>query len=267
MPHIPVGASKNFKGKSAYGPYGDTIEEIDWSTGQIIDTLKALGLDENTIIVYTSDNGPWIETTRGMKADAEAFIPANHSGLASPHKGWKMTSWEGGPKVPFIVRWPGKVKPNRVSDGLLTTMDLLPTLAQIAGAELPKDRTIDGKEAVSFLLGNTDKSPRIEYLYYTANMLNGIRVNQWKLVLPRPENPERTGWWGRMIDEVKTIQLFNLNEDPGETTNLAEANPNIVAKLKVRIEEARKELGDINVIGTGARFFDKAPRKLQTDTK
>ena len=264
MPHIPLGASEKFKGKSAYGPYGDAIEEIDWSTGEILKKLKNLGIDKNTLVIYASDNGPWIETTRSMIPNGVPFIPRNHSGTAAPLKGWKMSTWDGGSRVPFIARWPGKVEANRVSDELLTTMDLMPTLAKIAGAEMPKDVTIDGLEAVSFLLGNEDKSPRDDYFYYSGCLLTGVRVDQWKLELPRLGNPLGTGWWGRLIEKVDTIELYDLDEDPGEKINLADKHPDVVARLMERIEAAREELGDITITGKGARFFDKGPRKLQT---
>jgi arylsulfatase A-like enzyme len=229
MPHIPVGASKNFKGKSAYGPYGDTIEEIDWSTGQIFKKLKELEIDDNTLVVFTSDNGPWVETTRGMKPDGGKFIPRDHSGSAAPLKGWKMSAWDGGSKVPFIARWPKKIAAKRESSELLSTLDLLPTFAKLAGAKLPKDRKIDGKDATAFLLGKSEKSPRDDYFYYSANLLTGVRAGQWKLVIPRPNNPKGSGWWGRMIEEVKKVHLFDLNADPGESTNIASRHPEIVA--------------------------------------
>ncbi|MCB1278774.1 sulfatase-like hydrolase/transferase, partial [Prosthecobacter sp.] len=122
LPHIPLGASENFKGKSEYGPYGDAIEEIDWSTGRLLDTLKQLGLDDHTLVVFTSDNGPWVETTAGMKPDGKPFIPRDHSGTADPLRGWKMSAWDGGCRVPFVARWPGKIPGGRVSDGIFSTM-------------------------------------------------------------------------------------------------------------------------------------------------
>lgn len=266
MPHVPVGASAEFKGKSAYGPYGDTIEEIDWSCGQIFDKLKTLGIDENTLVVFTSDNGPWIETTRGMKPGGGAFIPADHSGLADPLRGWKMSAWEGGCRVPFLARWPGKIAEGRESQQLLTTMDLLPTFATLVGAKMP-DRKIDGHDASEFLLGTSEISPRDEYFYYSGCLLTGVRAGNWKLVLPRPDNPPGLGWWGRMIEEVGEVQLFDLDADPGEATNLAAAKPEVVADLMKRIEAAREELGDIDRAGAGARFFDEGPRTLQNPVK
>lgn len=263
LPHIPVGASKNFKGKSAYGPYGDAIEEIDWSSGEIFAKLKELDIDENTLVIFTSDNGPWVETTRAMQPDGKPFIPRDHSGSAAPLRGWKMSAWDGGSRVPFLARWPGQIEPGRESDEILTTMDFLPTFASLAGAELPRGRTLDGFDASGFLLGEIEASPRDDYLYYTGCLLTGVRIGDWKLVLPRRANPPGTGWWGRMIEAVETVQLYHLPSDPGESKDVAEQNPEVVARLMKRIESARSELGDIDRVGSGVRFFDEGPRRLQ----
>ena len=227
LPHIPVGASENFKGKSAGGPYGDTIEEIDWSYGEIQRTLKELNLDDNTLVVFTSDNGPWVETTRGMKPNAAKFIPRDHSGNAEPLRGWKMSAWDGGSRVPFIARWPGKIPAGWESDEILSTMDLLPTFASIAGAELP-DAELDGRNATEFLTRNTEQSPRDEYLYYSGCLLTGVRSGKWKLVLPRKQAPSGLGWWGRMIEAIPETMLFDLDADPGESKNLAVKNTDVV---------------------------------------
>ncbi|MCR9202154.1 MAG: sulfatase-like hydrolase/transferase [Planctomycetaceae bacterium] len=261
MPHIPLGASENFKGKSAGGFYGDTIEEIDWSCGEIFRTLKELNIDENTLVIFTSDNGPWVETTRGMVPGGKTFIPRDHSGNVEPLRGWKMSAWEGGCRVPFIARWPGRIPGGWESDEILTTMDLLPTFASIAGAVLP-ETPLDGKDATDFLIQKSN-SPRDEYLYYSGCLLTGVRSAQWKLVLPREKKPAGLGWWSRMIDAVPQTQLFDLTADPGEGNNLAKQNPEVVASLLKRIEKARVELGDIDRTGSGARSFDEGPRKLQ----
>ncbi|MCH7226254.1 sulfatase [Haloferula sp. A504] len=260
LPHIPVGASPEFKGKSAYGPYGDTIEEIDASYGEILAALKRLDLDADTLIVFTSDNGPWIETTRGMKPGGKPFIPRDHSGSAAPLRGWKMSAWEGGCRVPFLIRWPGRIPAGRVSDDILTTMDLLPTFASLAGARLPS-ATLDGVDASAFLTGKADQSPRDEYLYYSGCLLTGVRSGKWKLVLPRPANPPGTGWWGRMLEAIPEVRLYDLDADPGETTDQAGAHPGVVDALQQRITRARRELGDMDCVGSGARFFDEGPRK------
>lgn len=263
MPHIPLGASENFRGKSEGGFYGDTIEEIDWSCGEIFQTLKELGIDDNTLVIFTSDNGPWVETTRGMKPDGEAFIPRDHSGNANPYRGWKMSAWEGGSRVPFIARWPGRIPAGWESDEILTTMDLLPTFASIADAKLP-DVELDGNNAIEFLTRETQSSPRDEYLYYSGCLLTGVRSDNWKLVLPREKSPSGLKWWGRMIEAVPQTMLFDLENDPGETTNVAAQNPKVVDQLMKRIERARTELGDIGQTGSGARLFDQGPRTLQS---
>ena len=260
MPHIPLGASENFKGKSAYGPYGDAIEEIDWSTGQILAKLKELGIDDNTLVVFTSDNGPWVETTAGMKPDGKVFIPRNHSGTADPLRGWKMSAWDGGCRVPCIVRWPGEISAGHASDEILSTMDLLPTFAALAGAALP-ERAIDGRNAADFLLGKSPTSPRDEYLYYAATRLTGVRSGRWKLELARPDHPVETGWWGRLLEEIPATQLYDLESDHGESSDVAAQHPEVVAELMKRVERARAELGDFNRIGSEARFFDPGPRR------
>jgi arylsulfatase A-like enzyme len=142
-------------------------------------------------------------------------------------------------------------------------MDLLPTFAALAGTTLPASLRIDGVDASEFLLGKSPRSPRTEYLYYTGCLLTGIRQHQWKLVIPRPAAPPGTGWWGRLIERIAEPQLFDLTADPGETTNLAPRHPDLVATLSQRLEAARAELGDIDRTGSGARFFEPGPRKLQ----
>ena len=267
MPHIPLGASPAFKGKSAGGPYGDAIEEIDWSTGEILRTLRELGLDEKTLVIFTSDNGPWIETTHAMNPAGKAFIPRDHSGHAGPLRGWKMSAWEGGSRVPFIARWPGKIPAGGRSDQILTTMDLLPTFAALAGGTLPASLRLDGVDASEFFLGKSPRNPRTEYLYYTGCRLTGLRQRQWKLVIPRPANPPGTGWWGRLIEEIREPQLFDLQADPGETINVAATHPDVIAALNQRLQAARTELGDIDRTGQGARFFEPGPRTLQVPVK
>ncbi len=169
MPHIPLGASENFKGKSAGGPFGDAVEEIDWSCGEILKALKELDLDERTLIVFTSDNGPWIETTDGMKPGGQPFIPRDHSGNAEPLRGYKMLTWDGGFRVPCVVRWPGNIPAGSVSDELTSTLDLLPTFATLAGTNPPADRKLDGLDLSAFLRAPSGKSPRADFLFYSYN--------------------------------------------------------------------------------------------------
>ena len=266
LPHIPLGASEKFKGKSAGRFYGDTIEEIDWSCGEIFKTLKELEIDDNTLVVFTSDNGPWVETTRGMVPNGKAFIPRDHSGNADPLRGWKMSAWDGGSRVPFVARWPDAIPAGWSSDEILSTMDLLPTFASLAKTDLPKVE-LDGKDATDFLTQKSKTSPRDEYLYYSGCLLTGVRSGKWKLVLPREKSPAGLGWWSRMIEAVPETILFNLDDDPGETTTVASEHPEVVTALMKRIEHARRELGDIDQVGSGARFLDEGPRKLQVPVK
>ncbi|MFG0333828.1 MAG: sulfatase [Maioricimonas sp. JB049] len=265
MPHIPLGAGDPFRGRSEHGPYADAIEEIDWSTGQILDTLRQLDLDSRTLVIFTSDNGPWIETTRGNEPDARPLIPREHSGTADPLKGYKMLTWEGGLRVPCVAWWPGTIPAGTTCEKVAATIDLLPTFASFAGAALPEDRTLDGHDITPLLVDQADAvSPHDEtgLLYYRYTALEAVRSGRWKLVLPRPEHPPWTGWSGRFHgSQVDELSLYDLDADAGEVRNVAEDHPDIVTRLQDMVERARNELGDYNRIGTGARFFDDGPKR------
>ncbi len=140
-------------------------------------------------------------------------------------------------------------------------MDMFPTFASLAGASLPSDRTIDGKDFFPLVSGKTKLSPHDAYFFYCYTHLHGVRDNRWKLVLPRPAKPAWMSWWARMIDEVKDVQLYDLKNDISETTNVANKHPKIVKRLMGLIENARDELGDCDRIGKGARFFDPEPKR------
>lgn len=265
MPHIPLGASERFQGRSAYGPYGDAIEEIDWSTGQILDALRELELDEKTLVFFTSDNGPWIETTRGNRAGGPPFIPRDHSGTADPLRGYKMLTWEGGLRVPCVAWWPGQIPAGRTCGEVAATIDLLPTIAKRAGAELPEDRVIDGHDIWPLLTGKQEAvSPHTDpgFFYYRFTALEAVRSGRWKLVLPRPEHPPWTGFSGRFEGSgVEELTLFDLEADAGEARNVAADHPDIVARLMQLIDNGRRELGDYDRVGRGARFFDDGPQR------
>ncbi|MDB4335146.1 sulfatase [bacterium] len=248
MPHVPLGASDKFVGKSDGGFYGDVIEELDWSVGEVLKTLVEEGLDENTLVIFTSDNGPWIEDIIG-----------NHAGCALPFRGNKMQTWEGGLRVPAIMQWKGKIKEGSESDEIFTTMDFFPTFAELANAEIPKDLVLDGKDFSDAIL-NQGKSQHEYFYYYAYSHLQAVRDKEWKLVLPRPEKPKYMGWWARKIEGVEDVCLFNLKDDKEEQINLAEKHPEKVKELMALIEKGRLELGDNNVIGSGARFFDDKPK-------
>lgn len=246
MPHVPLGASPAFRGRSVRGLYGDVVEELDWSVGEILGALARLGLDDRTLVVFTSDNGPWIESHLG-----------DHGGSAEPLKGFKMSTWEGGLRVPGIFRWPGRIAPGQASDQIASTLDLLPTFAALAGARLPADTPIDGLDIGPWLFGDSARSPRQRFFYFAFTHLQGVRVGRWKLVLKRPEDPPWTSWYGRMIDAVAVPQLYDLELDWGESRNVAEQNEDVVQRLMGLAERVRAEIGDFDRIGSGARFFDE----------
>lgn len=249
MPHVPLGASKDFRDKSPRGLYGDVIQELDWSLGRVLDTLKELGTDENTLVVFTSDNGPWIEEHIG-----------DYGGSADPLRGSKMMTWEGGLREPCIMRWPAKIPAGKICCEIATTMDLLPTFARLAGAKLTEDRVIDGKDIMPLMSNEAGaKSPHEAFYYYDYTHLQAVRSDKWKLVLPRPARPPWASWYGRMIDAVPKTQLYNLDADIEEKNDLAEENPHIVERLMKLAEKAREELGDYDRIGKAARFFDPGP--------
>lgn len=250
MPHVPLGASSAFTGRSERGLYGDVIEEVDWSVGQVLDSLRGLGLDGRTLVVFTSDNGPWIENHIG-----------DHGGSASPLRGRKMTTWEGGLRVPGILRWPGRIAAGQVSDEIASTLDLLPTFASLAGAALPAGRRLDGLNLWPWLSGQAERSPRSTFFFYGYTHLQAVRDGRWKLVLKRPADPPWTSWYGRMIDAVPAAELYDLRHDWGESRNVAEQNGGIVERMMALVEEARSELGDYDRTGSGARFSDTGPQR------
>lgn len=217
MPHVPLFPSIDFQGKSLRGTYGDVIEEIDWSIGQIISALKENGLDENTLVVFTSDNGPWL-------------IFNEHGGSAGLLKGGKGGTYEGGMREPTLMWGPGLVKPGVVSD-LGTTMDLLPTFCSLAGTQLPSDRIFDGFDLTQAIAGKA-KSPREEVIYYRGQKVFAIRKGAYKAHFIIQSEYGNDG-----PKELETPELYNLNVDPSEKYNVADQNPDIV-------EEIRKMLKD-----------------------
>lgn len=255
MPHVPLGASEKFRGKSSRGLYGDVIEELDWSIGQILTALKTSGLDDNTLVVFTSDNGPWIEEQIG-----------DYAGSAEPLRGSKMMTWDGGLREPCIMRWPGRIPAGHICDHIATTMDLLPTFAKLAGAGIPNGHVIDGKNIWPLMTARLGaKSPHEAFYYYDYTHLQAIRSGKWKLVLPRPAKPPWTSWYARMIDAVPKTQLYDLEADIEEKYDVADLHPQVVAKLMKLVDKARKDLGDYNKIGKGARFFDDGPQRPDMD--
>ncbi len=232
--HLPLFPGKAFAGKSKNGKYGDWIEEVDASTGAILKALKDNGVDENTLVIFTSDNGS----------------NGNNGGTNKPLKGSKGTTHEGGMRVPCVMRWPGKIPAGKTCREVVSTLDLLPTFAALAEGQLSKERKIDGHDIRDLLFGKPGaKSPHQAFFYYHTTQLQAVRSGKWKLVLPQAE--KLTGWSGKEKDSP--LQLFDVSTDLGEKTNLATAHPDIVKRLMVSANDAREDLGDGKDSGKGQR--------------
>jgi len=264
MPHIELKASAPFKGKSQRGLYGAVIEEIDFNVGRIVDEVKKLGLEKNTYIIFTSDNGPWfLEKHAKLKQLKDAG--GSHGGSSGKLRGHKTSCWEGGVRVPFIIWGPGRIPAGKSSSEIARTLDLFPTLTHLAGGSIPTDRVIDGKDITSILTGAENaKSPSNEYFYYKRTCLMAVRQGDWKLLLPRSK--EITDQWAvyHRDEDIVYIDkpvLYNLKNDIGEQTDLAAANPEIVKNLLKLAEKARASIGDYNRIGKEARFFDAGKKR------
>jgi len=263
MPHVPLYVSDKFKGKSEGGLYGDVIEEIDWSTGEILKTLKENGLDDNTLVIFTSDNGPWLSY-------------GDHSGVALPLREGKGTSLEGGVRVPCVMRWPSTIPAGQTIANPAMTIDILPTIAQFTGAKLPAKK-IDGKNMSHLMEGKTTNVPHHDayYFYYKQNELHGILSGdgRWKLYLPhqyRSLNGRVGTNDGLPIDyEQNKIgqELYDLENDISETINVADKHPKIVAQLLEHAEMARQELGDklTGRTGVGVRPIGLVTKKEKVE--
>ena len=235
MPHVPLFVSEAFRGKSARGPYGDACMEVDWSVGQVLDALKRLKIDDDTLVVYLSDNGPWL-----------AY--GNHGGSARPLREGKTSSFEGGFRVPCIMCWPGHIPAGRVSLELATSMDLLPTLVRLAGAEPPKNQ-IDGKDIWPLMSGQAGaKTPHEAFFYYNAWSLEGVRSGQWKMLLPHTRysvsEPGADGMPGKQEWVTASLALYDLLNDPGETSDVVLEHPDVVERLLKLVAAVRDDLGD-----------------------
>jgi arylsulfatase len=275
MPHVPVFASERFRGKSAAGIYGDSVEELDWSVGEILAALARHGLDEKTLVIFSSDNGPFLSY-------------GAHAGSAGPLREGKLTAYEGGVRVPTIMRWPGTIPAGRECGEPVMTIDLLPTLAALLGAKLPP-RKIDGRDILPLLRGEAGaKSPHEALFIYSGDELHAVRSGEWKLHLPHPyltvmAEPGRDGkpsGWGTLKPqtieqsgvsgiasrhgyrvEQQALALYHLREDVGEKRNVAAEHPEIVARLTALAEQARTDLGDslTKVKGAGTREAGRRP--------
>lgn len=257
MPHVPIFASARFKGTSRRGLYGDVVQELDWSVGEILAALRRTGLDARTLVVFTSDNGPFLSY-------------GEHAGSAGPLREGKLTAFGGGVGVPCLMRWPGRVPAGRVLDELVSAMDLYPSFARLAGAPLPEIK-IDGQDLTPMLLGEKGAKGRETFWSYSGEELHAVRVGDWKLHLPheylavaaapgrggKPSNWENMKPQAIEVSGIRGIAsrhgyrvekiglaLYNLKHDPGETRDLAGEHPEIVNRLLAEAARARADLGD-----------------------
>jgi arylsulfatase A len=237
MPHVPLFVSDKFAGKTNRGLFGDVIAEIDWSVGQILEALEKHGLTDQTLVLFSSDNGPWLSY-------------GNHAGSAGPLREGKGTVWEGGHRVPTLARWPGKIPAGSECRELCGTIDVLPTLAKLAGGSAPSDRIIDGSDIWPLLADEKNgKSPHDAFYYYWDNGLEAVRSGNWKLHLPHAYRtlagpPGKDGEPGPYKQARTELALFDLATDVGETRNVAAEHPDVVSRLQGLAEKSRDDLGD-----------------------
>lgn len=238
QPHVPLFVSERHSKKSQKGLYSDVIMEIDWSVGEIMKTLKDLKLEENTLVIFTSDNGPWL-----------AY--GNHAGYATPFREGKGTVWEGGVREPCIIRYPGVIKPGTIVNTPLMTIDLLPTIAAITGAKLPGSK-IDGQNVLSILQGKSNICPHeAYYFYYARNELQAIRYGDWKMYFPhtyitltgQPHGKDGKPGVPKSV-KMEKPELYNLQNDISEKHNVVDNHPEIVKKINQLADHMRKQLGD-----------------------
>jgi arylsulfatase A len=248
MVHVPLFVSDKFKGKSGRGLFGDVVMEIDWSVGQILSTLERLGIDKDTMVLFTSDNGPWLSY-------------GDHAGSAGPLREGKGTTFDGGQRVPTIFWSPGRVPAGRVCDEPISTIDILPTIANLAGAKLP-DRKIDGKDIWPLIQGQPGaENPHEAFFYYQGWALQAVRSGPWKLHFPHAYRtlggrPGGTGGIPVKYEQAQIdLALFNLESDIGEEHNVADQHPDVVERLKRLADAMRHDLGDAaqKMEGTGRR--------------
>ena len=249
MPHVPLFVSDKFKGKSEQGMYGDVMMEIDWSVGEVMKALEKNGLSKNTLVIFTSDNGPWINY-------------GNHAGSTGGLREAKGAIFEGGQRVPCIMRWPEKIPAGTICNQLTSAIDFLPTIANVCGAKLPVLK-IDGVDITSLMTGDEKSNPRkYFYYYYNRNSLKAVRNERFKLVLPHLGRtyagfaPGKDGQPGQVNENHQEyLALYDLRRDPGERYDVQSQYPEVMAELMKIVEAARSDLGDdlTDNPGTGRR--------------
>jgi arylsulfatase A len=232
MPHVPIYASEEFKGKSGKGLFADVVQEMDWSTGEIMKALKKYDIDKNTIFIFTSDNGPWL-------------VYGNHAGSATGLREGKGTTFEGGVRVPFIARWPDKIPAGSTCHAVAALIDLLPTVVEITHVKRSAN-TIDGKSVLPLLLGKSVQAHRDVHYYFQINELQAVRKGKWKLHFPHSYEhvvqPGKDGERGTTTAVQLELSLFDLESDPSEQKNVALQHPEIVNELKSLGEKFKTEL-------------------------
>ncbi|MCA9141646.1 MAG: sulfatase [Planctomycetaceae bacterium] len=261
MPHTRLDASEQFKGKSDRGLYGDVIEEIDFNVGRILDAVNEMKLAENTYVLFTSDNGPWLIKN---KDHADGHLPSDHGGSAGPLRSGKVSTFEGGVRVPTILWGPGRVPADTTCEAIASTLDVLPTFAALSGATVPSDRVIDGEDIRHLFHGEFDKATTDKaFFYYLRVHLQAVRQGKWKLHLPRDKEPIGAAPFSKnthiaVADRIGFDEPFlvDLNTDIGETTNVADQHPEVVRRLLSLVEHMRDDLGDYDRVGKNMRFFD-----------
>ncbi len=248
MVHVPLYVSDKFKGKSKAGLFGDVMMEVDWSVGQILETLRKNELEQNTLVIFTADNGPWLSY-------------GDHAGTAGPLREGKGTMFDGGCRESTVMWWPGTIPAGTKCSEPAMTIDILPTVAELIGAKLPKHK-IDGKNILPLIKGETNaESPHEAYYFYYGRELQAVRMGKWKLHFPhgyRTLNGRKGGTGGIPVkyDSARIeLSLFNLEEDTGETKNVADDHPDIVKQIQSLADTMRKDLGDsrLKVQGNGVR--------------
>jgi arylsulfatase len=273
MPHVPIFASEGFQGSSQLGLYGDVVQELDWSVGEIMKAVERNGLEKKTLIIFFSDNGPFLSY-------------GEHAGHADPLREGKLTTFEGGFRSPCIMRWTDTIPAGTSCSEIVSAMDLLPTFAEMVGAELPMDRLIDGKDIRPIMIGEEKaKSPHQAFYYYAGTQLQAIRFGDYKLHYPHQylttaAEPGREGFpsnhgklqpmsitssglegiasrHGYRVVEIPKA-LFNLKADPAETTNLIDQHPEVVAQIDELAVKIRRELGDSLTGSSGQHIRPRA---------
>ena len=232
---MPLGVSNKFKGKSGKGLYADVLMELDWSVGEIMDALKKNGLDENTLLLFTSDNGPWLSY-------------GNHGGSTGGLREGKGTTFEGGQRVPLIARMPGRIPAGKVSDQFLSALDIVPTLVELTASQMPRMNAFDGENVWDILIGKEQEHKPFYFVY--SGKVEALREGRWKCVIPHNyrivETPGKDGLPGKqIIDGGRTeLALFDLEADPYEAHNLAAQHPDMAAAMLGKIEAFQKKIDE-----------------------